>query len=155
MSISSATESQISYVLSLLSSRVVSDDFRATVGDVATLTKSQASALIDSLRAMPYAPRESATAVAPLEVGVYYKSGDVYRVKISQSSGRPYATKLVGGHFEYDPSYVRQITADDKMTLEQACDYGIQFGVCCVCGRELTDEKSVAMGIGPTCAKRF
>jgi hypothetical protein len=153
----SATESQISYAQSLLASREVSDTFRATLGDITTLTKREASALIDALRSFPYAPRAPRT-TAPasnLEVGVYYKNGEVYRVKVSQTSGRPYAMKLIGRSFEYDSSYIRQITADDKMTLEQACDYGIQFGVCCVCGRELTDETSVARGIGPVCARRF
>lgn len=157
MNTSHATESQISYVQSLLASRVISDEFRASVGDLNALTKREASSLIDSLRSFPYAPREgrTATPVANLEVGVYYKDGSVYRVKISQTSGRPYATKLVGNSFVYDPSYTRQITLDDKMTLEQAMDYGLQFGVCCVCGRELTDETSVARGIGPVCARRF
>jgi len=152
-----ATESQISYAQSLLASREVSDTFRASLGDITALSKREISSVIDSLRSFPYAPRESRTTapVVALEVGVYFKEGVVYRVKVSQSSGRPYATKLVGGSFQYDPSYIRAISADDKMTLEQACDYGIQFGVCCACGRELTDEVSVARGIGPVCARRF
>ena len=152
-----ATESQISYAQSLLATREVSDSFRATLGDITVLSKREASALIDSLRSFPYLPREPRTSapVSTLEVGVYYKNGDVYRVKISQTSGRPYAMKLVGRSFVYDSSYIRAISADDKMTLDQACDYGIQFGVCCVCGRELTDEVSVSRGIGPVCARRF
>jgi hypothetical protein len=157
MNTTQATESQISYAQSLLASREVSDTFRATIGDITVLSKREASTLIDTLRSFPYAPRESRTTapVVALEVGVYFKEGVVYRVKISQSSGRPYATKLVGGSFQYDPSYIRAISANDKMTLEQACDYGLQFGVCVACGRELTDEVSVARGIGPVCARRF
>lgn len=33
-------------------------------------------------------------------------------------------------------------------------EYGKRFGVCCVCGRELTNEQSVADGIGPICKKK-
>jgi hypothetical protein len=152
-----ATERQISYAQSLLATRAVSDLFRASLGDLTALSKSEISSVIDSLRSFPYAPRESSTTapVVALEVGVYFKEGVVYRVKLSQATGRPYATKLVGGSFQYDPSYIRAISADDKMTLEQACDYGLQFGVCVACGRELTDEVSVARGIGPVCARRF
>jgi hypothetical protein len=36
-----------------------------------------------------------------------------------------------------------------------AIAYGKQFGVCCCCGRELTDPKSVAKGIGPVCEKSY
>ena len=32
-------------------------------------------------------------------------------------------------------------------------EYGHTFGVCCLCGRELTNDKSVEMGIGPVCRK--
>lgn len=33
-------------------------------------------------------------------------------------------------------------------------EYGKRFGVCCMCGRELTNEESVAAGIGPICQQR-
>ena len=33
--------------------------------------------------------------------------------------------------------------------------YGKATGTCCVCGRELTNEESVSMGIGPICAQRW
>ena len=36
-----------------------------------------------------------------------------------------------------------------------AIAYGLQFGVCCICSRTLTDPASVAIGIGPVCAKRM
>ena len=91
MNTTQATESQISYAQSLLASRAVSDTFRASLGDISALSKREISAVIDSLRSFPYAPREPRTSapVIALEVGVYFKEGSVYRVKISQSSGRP------------------------------------------------------------------
>lgn len=33
--------------------------------------------------------------------------------------------------------------------------YGIEIGVCSVCGRTLTDEQSRQIGIGPICIDRF
>lgn len=39
--------------------------------------------------------------------------------------------------------------------LQTAMKYGKLSGVCCSCGRELTDDASIAAGIGPICAKKF
>jgi hypothetical protein len=39
--------------------------------------------------------------------------------------------------------------------LGTAIRYGKETGSCACCGRELTDEQSVADGIGPVCKKRF
>jgi hypothetical protein len=36
-----------------------------------------------------------------------------------------------------------------------AIAYGKKFGACSVCNRELSDETSVARGIGPVCAEKF
>ena len=33
-------------------------------------------------------------------------------------------------------------------------EYGKRFGVCCMCGREFTNERSVHEGIGPVCKQR-
>jgi hypothetical protein len=33
-------------------------------------------------------------------------------------------------------------------------EHGHRFGVCCMCGRELTNAESVALGIGPICRGR-
>jgi hypothetical protein len=42
-----------------------------------------------------------------------------------------------------------------KNPQEQAVAYGRLTGSCSCCGRELTDPRSVEMGIGPICAGRF
>lgn len=66
-----------------------------------------------------------------------------------------YAGKIVAGRF----LALRSTAADvgDKL-VELAADpigvarfYGRETGVCCCCGRELTDPVSVANGIGPIC----
>ena len=42
-----------------------------------------------------------------------------------------------------------------KLTLEEAQEWGRRTGVCCSCGRELTDPDSISRGLGPICARRF
>ena len=43
--------------------------------------------------------------------------------------------------------------AEDPETV--ASQYGKLTGRCCFCGRELTDERSTAVGYGPRCSQRF
>lgn len=57
--------------------------------------------------------------------------------------------------FEFAPGALRLLSEDTKLTLEDAKQFGVVYGSCVVCGRTLTDEKSIAAGIGPVCAKRF
>lgn len=55
------------------------------------------------------------------------------------------------------------VSEDVKLILDDACDnllklaqlYGHESGVCAVCHRELTDPKSIELGIGPICLKRL
>jgi hypothetical protein len=46
------------------------------------------------------------------------------------------------------------LTAETRLNPEQAKEFGMLYGMCCRCGRELTDEFSIEHGIGPVCAKR-
>ena len=90
------------------------------------------------------------------EDGVYLHDGLVYKVQIAkQGSGRLYAKLLEDGVFVYAPGAIRKLSAHEKMTLEQAQEYGRLYGICCRCGAELTDEKSIEDGIGPVCAAKF
>jgi hypothetical protein len=49
---------------------------------------------------------------------------------------------------------VYKLTSADRMTLEDAKEFGALYGTCCVCGRLLTNEVSIEAGIGPVCGKR-
>lgn len=95
--------------------------------------------------------------VEPLETGMYLAGGEVFKVQQSKGTDRRYALKLDTDtwKFEYAPGAVRTLTGGQRMTLEQAKEFGVNHGVCCVCGATLTDPKSVEAGIGPVCAKRF
>lgn len=118
-------------------------------------TKDEASDEIQRL----LANREIRTSGKAAEEGLYRKDGVVYKVQIAiHGSGRPYAKKLVEVGDEWSfikaPGMQFRLTAADRMTLDEAKEWGKLYGTCCVCGRTLTDEKSIADGIGPVCGGR-
>jgi hypothetical protein len=80
--------------------------------------------------------------------------GEIFKVQKS-ASGNFYAKKLnaSGRGFTYAQGAISTLSDSDKMTLEQAMEFGVLTGNCCVCGRELTDQASVSRGIGPVCAR--
>lgn len=73
-------------------------------------------------------------------------------------SGHLYAKLLdpETSKFVYAPNGMRRLAAEGrKLTLEEAKKYGALYGTCCVCGRTLTNEKSIEAKIGPVCTKKF
>lgn len=70
-----------------------------------------------------------------------------------------YVGKIVNGKFI--PNYaakentLEMIVDIAKDPLEKARYYGRKTGVCSCCGRELTDEVSIANGIGPICESKW
>lgn len=48
-----------------------------------------------------------------------------------------------------------QIQAASADPLAAAIDYGRKTGECACCGKALTDDKSVELGIGPICLKKY
>lgn len=156
-----ATENQINYLRSLLASRVVASDVRsdleARLAD-GTLDKARASSAIDSLRVAP----KAAAPKVELDEGVYRKDGVIFRVHRSRESGNLYAKRLEldllsndKPRFVYAKGAITALAPTHKMSREDAKAFGVETGICCVCGAFLTDDKSVAEGIGPVCAKRF
>lgn len=102
------------------------------------------------------------------EAGMYRKGETIFKVqKAVHGSGHLYAKRLhvlpsdravrgewVKATFEYAPGALKTLAAEDRLTLEEAKTYGALYGTCIVCGRTLTDEKSIAAGIGPVCASK-
>lgn len=92
------------------------------------------------------------------EDGMYVLGETVYKVqKAVHGSGHLYAKQLVihegaNATFEFAKGMIYKLRAGNKMTLEQAKEFGHLYGVCCKCGATLTDEKSIEAGIGPICA---
>lgn len=64
---------------------------------------------------------------------------------------KPAVSELV-----YKGAAYRFVTADDRYepTLEEALAFGPTYGRCGLCGRNLNDELSVKLGIGPVCGGR-
>lgn len=81
-------------------------------------------------------------------------AGAVYRVYRGQQSGRLLA-KLWNADadaFEYAGTAARVIPTNAReMTVEELQGFGQATGTCAVCMRHLTDDTSVARGIGPVC----
>jgi hypothetical protein len=105
-------------------------------------------------------------AQADLEAGMYKVGDKIYKVyKAVHGSGKMCAKELVvlpaegrdepEATFDYRGLAERFVTAADRMSLEDAKAFGAIYGVCCVCAATLTDETSIAEGIGPVCSKRF
>jgi hypothetical protein len=144
-----ASTKQVDYIKDLVDSRQFDE-----VIDFETLSSPEASRLIELLKG---APRKSSN-LSITEVGVY-KTPDstIYRVQASRESGRLYAKRLDIDtvKFEYEAGAMKNLRPEFKMTLEEAQAFGIATGICCVCAAPLTDPRSVAIGIGPVCARGF
>jgi hypothetical protein len=87
-------------------------------------------------------------------------SDTVYKVQRAvHGSGHLYAKRLtVGEHgasWDYAPGVMPMIRLDGHpLTKDEAAEFGKLYGVCCICGRTLTNEESIEAGIGPICAGR-
>lgn len=139
-----ATVPQINFLVALGEPRNVAE----------TLTKRAASARIEELK---QSPRTAAPEPQRPADGVYYADTDgtiiIYKVKTS-GQGNAYAVQL-----DRDGSWVycgqRPFAALKPLDLDTARQFGQLYGMCGVCGRTLTDETSIAAGIGPVCAGKL
>jgi hypothetical protein len=88
-----------------------------------------------------------------LELGFYEMAGEIYNVKRSKSTSFLFALHITDDcpKGERAPGVVKQLTPEMKLSQETAAQYGIRTGTCCICGRELTRDESIARGIGPVC----
>lgn len=128
-----------------------------------TLTDAQADAITRMYHKAAARPkRETVANPNPItEVGMYVMDQVTYRVKRAKASGNLYAMRFVpeaiakADRFVYAAGVARALTPDHRMSEDQARALGHEFGICCVCGAELSDPESVARGIGPVCAKRI
>jgi hypothetical protein len=101
----------------------------------------------------------SATQTPEVTEGMYQVGDTIYKVqKAVHGSGRLYAKVLMERNgawkFEMAKGMVFKLKASDKLSLEAAKAFGQLYGVCCCCGATLTDENSIAEGIGPICASK-
>jgi hypothetical protein len=78
---------------------------------------------------------------------VYVKEGGAYLGKVA--GGKLFTLSSV------DRAVTDRILAVAADPQAAAIAYGRKFGKCSVCARDLTDDESIANGIGPVCAKKY
>ncbi|HEY6020994.1 MAG TPA: DUF6011 domain-containing protein [Candidatus Paceibacterota bacterium] len=158
------TPKQRDFIATLVRDRDVDIDY-----DIDGLTAKQASALIDMLKKAPYRAAKNPgqryagnSAVKPssnlhaVDAGIYVVDDTVYKVQVSKSTGRPYALRLVinaygSADFVFESGLIKLIRPEHRISIEDAAEFGVRFGVCCQCGRTLTNPESIERGIGPIC----
>ena len=163
-----ATESQISFIRRLVAERDTSAERvtavweeleAARVATVAgTFSKRNASRLIETLLGAPKKDAaETVRAKAP--EGMHKFGGVFFKVQVAKNgSGNLYAKVLEedgngGWTFAYAPGAVRNLSEATTLGAEDAAAFGALYGICCACGRSLTDERSIHAGYGPVCAQ--
>lgn len=115
------------------------------------LSSPTASARISALLDMP-----EINSAAELDEGMYKVGEDIFKVYRTRDKNILVTKQLIEGAFEYTGKKpLSRITAEHRMTLDEAKEYGRVTGTCCQCGRKLTDETSIAEGIGPVCAGKI
>lgn len=57
--------------------------------------------------------------------------------------------------FEYAPGAIFLLSPEDRMTKEEAREFGALYGTCIRCGRTLTLEESIDRMMGKTCAGKI
>lgn len=82
--------------------------------------------------------------------GVYVMNGEFF--KIRQTKGIAYAVKFTSNGWEYSHRSVNVIRPADMATAEDASRFGKTHAHCVYCVRPLTDERSLTVGYGETCA---
>lgn len=108
----------------------------------------------DAARGAAAARPAAAPAAPTVGPGLYMIDGEIYRVALNRAKTRVYAKRLVGRRsWAYAPGVVNRLTDADLVTAERAAEFGHHRGFCCNCGADLTDDRSLAAGYGPVCAR--
>jgi hypothetical protein len=154
---SPATEKQITFLIKLLAERIEDPaDALAAITWVQEhkLSKATASAKISEYLSKPKV-REAFSSTTELDEGIYRHEDAIYKVYRTREDHLA-VKQLIEGAFEYMGKRPLKFLRDEhRMTLEEAKEYGRITSICCQCGRKLTDETSIAEGIGPVCAGKI
>ena len=109
-----------------------------------------------------YVDRLAQPAVAPScdpQPGDIVQTGTDLFYIVASKAGRPYAKRMVGGKWTYESGAMSTARQGSILTgealAEWASAYGKAHGFCMFCSLELTDQRSVDAGYGPTCANKY
>ena len=130
------------------------------------LSKRQASELIKTLirtSEMNFGVPATRTLFVPrveAPLGIYLQDDKIYCVRKARQSERVYAFQLIitegeNPRWDYVAGKVFDLKVENMISVEVAQQYGRQTGICCICGRFLTDDQSVTKGIGPVCERKY
>jgi hypothetical protein len=177
-----ASEKSINYLVSLAAKRTPHVAETTIREWAATAGQAEVSKRIDWIKGQPVvaqAPAASNGSSKRTEEpadGIYVNKDDdgnqvIFKVyKAVHGSGRqcvkrlehtvhPEGHVLAGnpkGQFVYMGLAAKHLPAEARaLTLEEAQKFGKIYGFCGRCGRTLTDDDSIAAGIGPVCAGRW
>lgn len=165
-----ATEKQLNYLNDLFTQRFGNPDVKRQYDELCAaghldpadenfLTTTQASEIISSLRRTPR--HELTPEVPDGRYAIYDRDGKLrfYHVRTRLSRGYTRPATFVdeqAGSTRYpikDSKRRNEVLAAIDADPTSLVRYGIELGMCGVCGRELTDDVSRARGLGPVCAK--
>ena len=158
------TERQVSFAQSLILSKEGGQEMLANVLQsrkalsLEQLSRSDVSAIINGLKVAP----ELSVSIKISEVGAYLLDGVIYSIRQGRESKKWQVWTYSSIESKYarlpkdeEVAILKKIQPADRLTLENAIKYSVQTGICCHCGRTLTQLKSVTGGIGPICAKKY
>lgn len=106
------------------------------------------------------APAAPAAEAYTAEANEFHQIGDdIFRTVANRTRTRIYAQRARVAfdgriHWMYAGGVVNTLTADTRMTAEQAAAFGHRTGRCVFCARTIRTNESLAVGYGPVCADR-
>lgn len=175
------TEGQVRFANSLFAQKFGTTGAAEFAASLDEMTKQDAKRLLDMMQTLPdyVAPATAPAAERParrnapeVEADGMYRNpetGDIYKVQVAvHGSGKLYAKilvkldepKLVRGkeanyEFVMARGAVMTLKPEWRLTREDAKEFGDLYGCCVRCGLVLTDDDSIARGMGETCASKF
>jgi Family of unknown function (DUF6011) len=161
-----ATEPQVNYLNSLRDGKdlsKLSPEQRAWLADVdfAKIPKKRAGDVIDTLKPLPWAPRDSDSEgklpeVADGRYAIPKPDGTLMFYSVKKGTYTTFVDVWASDArwpIKAKPEKDRILTAI-KNDPDAGPRFGREIGRCYVCGRTLTDELSRQLGIGPVCRDR-
>ena len=163
-----ATDKQVAFLLKLAAERPawasVENLHADTIKAFATAADGKASASYWIGEALKRKERAAADAAGKLlEDGVYRLGDTFYKVYHTVHGANVQVAKVLvvtstqegtfSGTWEYvgkKPIY--SLTPAHKLTQDEAKQFGLVYGMCVRCARDLTREESIHVGYGATCA---
>ena len=174
------TEGQVRFAKSLFAQKFGNNGAAEFAASLETMTKQDAKRMLDTMQTLPdYVAPAAAADERParkngpeIEADGMYRNpetGDIYKVQVAvHGSGKLYAKvlvkldepKLVRGkeanyEFVMARGAVMTLKPEWRLTREDAKEFGDLYGCCVRCGLVLTDDDSIARGMGETCASKF